>query len=796
MIYCDEHSHIVRANLKDTGSTSKITSRESNIKDMTLFGDGDCLLKSDIYLKNFTASVSDLNALNIEPSIYTITLLDFDVAIKHQTNIISMRKMSEEMNQIQHMNQVKKVSLELYQQLKSSNGKYSLLESKEDITSYNLICNKGLTAPYVFENQGVISFDDFYTSFPIDCLWHGELRVGTQDGNCYKVAFHFDENGQLTKNTQLVFSNGQLREKELRKDKFVRMFSIDKRTEITIDSFMTETEDGEYFVHDYRKFLLEDIEIVIMGQRTQKKPDFRREFIISACNENSKWVKTKFTLENLDSYIGGGCFRLHKMNNSLNQCFYKFYFVGNVGIGALCWNTLNTSLHLDYFLEKSIKHPDRVIYSHGMDLFYIPIDNSVEIWNSDLTIFIHKLQVETEILSIYLSDESKDQRLLIYEELTYQEIDMVSLQFLRLQKLEKNKKGLIVPLHLDMIKSNESIHLPTFNQEIACLNFISDSEDFYMFDFPFINLPSCFSKHNYKQNIMLYAHYYFRNMVKFNYVDRIYGPLNPITLAIYHNDISLLEELLDKYQYPKETIGYLSPLSFAFVNEYSSAVQILCEHLLYRDYNVDFSRLDFQFLLNSNQIHCHDLLVTIPRKMNQNNSPSFVYMTNKVKLFQASNIMENLTTIKTNQFHKETHMNSKQGGGCCKRKVDKKIKNEVNSFKIPFKYSYNAGTTDSLKFLHRMAFTKSDNFVLCEWKEIVHQKWRDCYPYLLLKGFIFLVMTLMIVVPAFCKNVQNYLQILQITSFIFVGVWFILLVWALLEFIAYCSFTLKGYENF
>jgi hypothetical protein len=129
------------------------------------------------------------------------------------------------------------------------------------------------------------------------------------------------------------------------------------------------------------------------------------------------------------------------------------------------------------------------------------------------------------------------------------------------------------------------------------------------------------------------------------YQDFIFGPLNPLLFAIYQTDVELLEELLDKYQYPTTISGYLSPLSFAFKLKSNSIIKVLCDKLSNRDYKVNFTRIDFHFLLNSNQNYCHNLLCSIIQENSLENFPKILSIEQDSSIFFYKDIKQILSQI-------------------------------------------------------------------------------------------------------------------------------------------------------
>ena len=795
LIYCNEYNQIVKANLFDNTLSSHITSHDSNIMDMTIFGDGDVLLKSDVYLSILPTSLYNLEDYDEnKPYSYTITLLDLS-QYQQKSNETMIKYSSMDFRKKKKF--IKRLSIKVYNESKvvKQSGKFVLFEGKDDISSYNITCNKGLECPFVFENNELIKNDLFYSDITSDCVFKGTLCVGTKTGVCYQIDFKLNQKGQLT-TSKLV--------KTFTQNNLTRMNTLEMNLagSTLINSEITNNDEqllkSKNEVHDYKRFLNEYIEIIITDNFTLS--DFiRNKFIIYAKYFGlDDWAQVGFELESSESLPDSNYFKIYK-KNKINSLFknFEFYFAGKAGIGIVYFVKKNKRLVLSTFLEKNISDPSSISYSEELKMFMIPLNNSIEFWNHNLTIFVHKLRFDSEILKTYLIDSKDHKRLLIYEQTNYHEIDLLTLEFLRQHKLiksrDKKRKGFVIPLNLGLLESNKSYPFPFFRGGVSNINLITFIEGFNLFTFPFINILDCFSKHNYKKSIKNYAEYYFTKISKFEYKDFIYGPLNPLNMVIYQNDMILLENLLEQYRYPKEIIGYYSPLTFAFINNLNSAVRIICEHLLKQDYSVIFSRLDFQYLIKSNKRFCHDLISSIPIHLNGNKFPMFVNMPKKVELYKSKSHLEVLSMIKAKENKNQIKFNKLVDE---KKNINKQIKKsvdviEIQSFKIPFTYSYHIGNLDSLELLDNLSYSKSNKFITSIWSNIVHQKWNQMYLVFVIKAILFFLFILSSILPVFFQGHPNYNEhFLRFTN-MYLSIWGILFIYSILEIISYSFFNIK-----
>jgi hypothetical protein len=786
IVYCNDYKQIVKDLIEDLACRVKITVDDMNIVKKKIVNNGDFLFQSKIYLEEEENSKNSSKLF-----INVINFWDIDVIIKSQS--VKNKRQKKYSEDIERRSQIKRLSLLDFKQIRGHKhpGKFVLLELTEEISCFSLICDKGLEMPFVFENDQIVTDLSLDRGDINTDNWQGHLRVGTVSGNCFLVKFSVDSRGVLSRNVEEVFVKGNPKVpilKSLDKDEKYSMGSQFVSSEV-VTLHETPSDDCLY-VHDYKHFLKESLEIALLSSVETKEHEDNKLFkIFYRVEEEKGWYTQEVKLPNLYSLSSSANFKLFRMNNLSKNQKVRFYFMNYLGIGVFSICKSTHQFKFETFFEKNISESTHLVYSFSFDFFVFVVNNSLEIWNSCLKILIHKLEFPTEIIGIYLVENEKIKRLLVYEQKTYSELNLYNLRVVRQQEMQKNKnKGLVVPVHLDILPNNKSLRLPFFRGGVSSVRFVSDAESFNLFSFPFYQIPECFSKNNYKKNILLFAEYYFETIRKFDFIDGLFGPLNPFILAIFHNDITLVEHLLEKFRYPQQVLGYFSPLSFAFEYGYKSAVQVFCDQLYYRQYFINFSDLDFFHLLNSEQLACQNLLKTIPREMQSNQFPNYLSVKKNKSLYFSDSLIELLIQLKKKEYQKQLIL-KKISDPKKKKKKMKKLgikKKEIMAMQIPFKYSFKAGTYDSISFLEKMTFSKSKEFVMSNsWKSIVESKWKSIYPLLVLKAILFGLHLAFIFIRAFIHQASQETKanikmgflvcwifffsymILEITSFVF-----------------------------
>jgi hypothetical protein len=281
---------------------------------------------------------------------------------------------------------------------------------------------------------------------------------------------------------------------------------------------------------------------------------------------------------------------------------------------------------------------------------------------------------------------------------------------------------------------------------------------------------------DYKKNIFIFAEYYFSKIKETNYNDDLFGPMNPLTMCIYHNDTKLLQELLDTYRYPTSIKGDHTPLSYAFDKKYISIVKFLCEYLSQCEYRVDLTKNDFEYLLKSPYGYCHKILAKIPKETELELYPSFIDMGHKVILFNSSNAKEAYQKIK-----KLERTPSKIN---CFRK-DESDKKDVITYEIPFKYSFAAGSLGSVNFLFNYSESHNEDFVLSQWKNLIIVKWRNQLPLQIMIAMIYWIFTVFVISSmVFARESKEVM-------YVSLGLMGLLFLFELLQVISYFSFKIK-----
>ena len=403
---------------------------------------------------------------------------------------------------------------------------------------------------------------------------------------------------------------------------------------------------------------------------------------------------------------------------------------------------------LCYFkvLSKESSSHNPVCYSKKKRLFLIPIKNKIHVYDNRLKFHLDKLEMNKNVEQIIVNDDRD--LLMIYDLYFYYEVDMNRLIMRRqMAATNRTKDQFFYPMNMRDLPTGTPWKGVFYYLGSKTIRPIATSEGLELKSFPFRVLNRCFDRKVHAPAVKQYASYYYSKLDESGRIDHEYGPLNPLFMAIFNQNTSLLEELLNKHYYPSRVFHYVSPLEYAFICKNKTGIKKICEGLLRRDEMVYFSRIDFKYLLSSNQKICHKVISTMISDPQINGIPHMVYMNGPVMTKSCEDKLSITFKLKKENHHKA-------------KKIEKKIKHnkknirkgakkfffgnqtqtyqsEISVGMVPFKYNYKTGTEDSVMLIDRFSQSTSDEFILSDWKEIINFKWKTIKRFYIGQMFIF-----------------------------------------------------------
>ena len=708
-------------------------------------------------------------------------------------------------------------------------AEYTIHESEHMITSLSVVSTLGLSRPKVFENGKVRLNPDYVGTIEKPGGNKVEVRFGNISGQCYTAVLTLDgEGGVISNKVQCVAARWQpslaVATIGFGADKPNGNVNANEGMYVTANNEEESLETKELVekyseINDYTLFLNVNIEAYVFMENRQVEGKEATIIRVFARQLEGKWAECEQRLENTVNVTQTSSFTLLKMDSYARQDRYvRFAIYGALGLIIYQLDVKTNNLRVLNFNEKRIRLS--VIYSESQDSFYVPSERSILVYDGSLDFLSYTIDTESEVMIIYLI-EREDEKLFIYDQTHYYELDIDTLEFqkkMAIRSKEESSKSLL-PFNFELFKEGEVFYIPTFNTDIEELTFITDIETLDLHMFPFSALIHCFDKEDYARPILEFSRYYFRRIAEMNQEDIYYGPLNPLLFAIYHNDMTLIERILEENLYPKAVHDYWSPLAFAFRFNYQSAVKEICDRLTNREHSVNFTRQDFTCLLGSSKSYCHKLIASIPSEPAIQNFPRLVYMKSSVRLFFVEKLDKLFNEIKKDEEQVERRASRKAGR---QRKIqpvvedvhvdpvsessnmagaslltakeleiddigqgNKETKQEVVVFKVPFKYDFVAGSNDSIGFLNMYCESGTEELIISQWKELVKFKWRKHRWLHVSFSFLYFVFTLFLTISlVFTPKTSKYADYI---SLFFI---FFFMFYELLQFMSYSFFNI------
>lgn len=493
-----------------------------------------------------------------------------------------------------------------------------------------------------------------------DCDFFIRLYFGTEDMKCFYVEFELNEDGsidKLKKDEIFKLGNFIIKEKEKKKDKKKLKMQMMNNLELMKRSDeKTPIDDVKEIVTNQNRF------VVIVFQKSSKG---KRTCEIRVKDKHKNLFSQSFELEAVTNNIKTlGTFKIHPIPRSEGQDLC-FFLLSKIGIALLQKASKDDEFKLVRYLKKEIKLSVGVEYSAQQNLFYLPSGRTIQVWKGDLSGSKFSINLCADIVKI-LKTTTEPEYLLVYMTTHYCEIDLENLEFYHhfpLSNKSPRKRvssNLRLPINLDFFPRNKLFTVPDFNEEINSIYFISKTEDLSLKMFPFYDLKKCLEPEDYSQPISNFAQYYFESISRCNYIDRTFHTMSPIIMSIYHKNIDLLKTILETYRYPRLVEPNYSPLIFAFYRNLQSSIKIICDQLLNREYQVQFSKQDFLCLIYSSHGYCHRLLANFFQQPSIDYFPKLLNLNREAKIFLVSRVNNLNSQIELYQKRKITPSSSNE----------------------------------------------------------------------------------------------------------------------------------------
>ncbi|MEL6706596.1 MAG: hypothetical protein AAFP15_20190, partial [Bacteroidota bacterium] len=211
-------------------------------------------------------------------------------------------------------------------------------------------------------------------------------------------------------------------------------------------------------------------------------------------------------------------------------------------------------------------------------MVFLAHHSNLEIWAEDLSIRVFAESFGKKIIQLHFSE--RPPLLFIYDSQEYYEFDYSQLVVVkRLSCLDELGKLFVQKVNTQSLPFGEGVGLPYFGKMSWALEEVSRKKILSLKHFSFYSLQKCFETEQYSEHVEAFYSYFFSD--KSN--TRIWGQMNPLNLAIYHNDEVLLTRFLKQQALPHDKHGDFSVIEYSFQQGHPSLIKTLCDTLYQKD---------------------------------------------------------------------------------------------------------------------------------------------------------------------------------------------------------------------
>jgi hypothetical protein len=402
--------------------------------------------------------------------------------------------------------------------------------------------------------------------------------------------------------------------------------------------------------------------------------------------------------------------------------------------------------------------------------------------------------------------DKEENYLIVYDKDNYYEVDLNNFRVTKTIEHNSSIQEPKFPVNSE-ICVNKTLQIPNISPRQVQLT--DSNQNLSLNEFPFALLNEVFSQDCYEPAIRKFAKFYYQKLKDNDFVDKEYGPINPLFFCLYHEDYTLLREILTEFGYPKKVGNYISAFGFALEQKLDSEVKVFFDYFMDSGTTFFFSRQDFQYILKSRYSYLHKLMAKVIVPSQIQNSPEIIpmprnarvcFFREKVDLLKKFDIKKNKYVLENlpNPWKSDKVLESevefknskvlcqlygKNGQQFQRKDYSKKSTNEkkVDCVCIPFRYSFRIGSPDSVNFLKTFSTSREEELILSDWKKIVLDKWRRRKKFLFIFASIFWIFTILI---SFTVILFPHFRPLEIICYVFIGFF---LLYEIIQLVSYIS---------
>ena len=361
-------------------------------------------------------------------------------------------------------------------------------------------------------------------------------------------------------------------------------------------------------------------------------------------------------------------------------------------------------------------------------VIFLASKNNLEIWDKKVKVKIFYSSFCENIIKLQMGHSGS--YIGVYDLNCFYKFDTCNLEVVGSRKCSSNcQKHSIQVVDLGLFQNCASFSLPIYDKKTWRFSVFGSSVGLSFGEFSFYGLFNAFSDRHYTQFFEYFKDFYFEKADQ-----KKWGQLNPVNLAIYHNDEKLLKSTLKKNDLPYNFKEDNSIIETAYNLGHFTLIQALCSVLNSKKKSQLISKKDFKKLLSNNLEEGHALLSKQLVSFKCFDNYGLVFICSEFKIMLSNSLIDFLYLFnkertklsernkKILSFFKKCESDTDQDS--CQSEFLKQLnESHVEILTTPFEYDFSIGSKESLDFLSCYSTTSSSELILSDWKYLIQYKW-------------------------------------------------------------------------
>lgn len=308
-----------------------------------------------------------------------------------------------------------------------------------------------------------------------------------------------------------------------------------------------------------------------------------------------------------------------------------------------------------------------------------------------------------------------------------------------------DSKIYLIELDIESLKSLSLLHIKEKNwktiSSCQCLQIkIRNMEQSSLYlepiYFPINILPKLLNFQKTSDSLMIFSNFYFNFIKKFYNVDHFFGCLNPFIIAIYHNNFTILQHMLEEHGYSETPEHlYFSPFEYAFRLQRLNCVITFCKYFIQqkKEHNreVKLSYREYESLVHSKLKICDQVIALLFHESKM--SSRLIKQTSNIMIYSYPSI----TDYQLKELDYTEPIESPFDNYNLESNIIEKQLYEIKTMYLPFSLNMEYGSDDMLRFYLYYSQSDVSDYVLSDWNLINEFRWKSVIKYYFLVNMFY-----------------------------------------------------------